>query len=213
MKNLNRVFKRTCITIAFSLVLGSTGMAFQSFVDSGEILPQGQFELTAAGQAAFSDFEGFNMATRLSRSFSPDFEGQIELGFGAFEFQTTALLKYTAFPDNENQPAIGAKLGASYSRFEGISIYAFHLIPFVSKRFITEYGDFVPYGAFNLSFQSVEETTNLPLQLQLGTGWKPKDYKHIHFYGELGMNLSKAYNYISLGMSIDFDSFSNIQFN
>jgi hypothetical protein len=188
-------------------------LGFQSFVDSGEVLKEGQFELTGASQAAFSDFEGFNMAARLSRGISPDFEGQLELGFGAFEFQTTALLKYTPFPDTESQPAIGTKVGASFSRFEGNSIYAFHLIPFLSKRFPTEYGDFVPFGAFNLSFQSIEDTTNLPLQLQLGTGWKPAQYKNTHFYGEIGMNLSKSYNYISLGLSVSFDSFSNIQFN
>ena len=195
------------------LSLPVTSHGYMEFMDTGEVLDSGKYRLNGNVQGIFNDFDGFNITGRAATGVTKDSEVQFEFGLGSIEVQFTGYFKYVPFPDTDNQPAIGIRAGGSFARFEGESLFGVHLQPFASKKFDTEYGDFTPYGALNLSLVFIDDDSEMPLQLQLGNSWKPENYSNVEFYGELGLNLAKSFNYISLGVAVTFDSFSNIQFN
>jgi len=120
---------------------------------------------------------------------------------------------YYLLPDLENQPGVTVFADFYLTRFLKNNQWIIRAGPMVHKEFL---GETVSYNVF----------VGLPLglvlrdgrywnvaSLSIGSTVRPSSWRHMKFVAELGIDLSRWHNYITVGFSLDFDTFSDIRFD
>lgn len=156
--------------------------------------------------------EGANFTGRFDTGISDDADLRVEVGGGRVEFHAGGLYKWVPIPDTPDQPAVGMMLGAYYARQSSVGTFSIRAFPFISKKFDTTAGMFDPYVSLPLGLSSTSSTTEMPVQLTFGTEWMPPGLEKISFWAEMGFNVSKAFSYMSLMVSLYWDDSSGIEF-
>jgi hypothetical protein len=193
------------LTVLLSL---SHAKAFYSVLNTGEVLKPGEYQAMASPQVVFNRYSGTNFAGRLDMGLEDGVSARGVLGFGKVDFQIGGLIKWVPFPDTESQPSIGGEAGLIVSRIGGINQYSLRFNPLVSKKFETEIGDVTPYGSLpiGVTIQSGDTTETItPVQLVGGAELHPLDLKNWRFLGELGLNVSQSFSFVSFGIAYRFD--------
>ncbi|MEQ1877695.1 MAG: hypothetical protein ABL958_13710 [Bdellovibrionia bacterium] len=192
----------------------STSHAYLSFLNTGQVVKTGNYRLGISPQfITVSDVgEGMNMSGRFDTGISDDADFRAVVGVGRVEFHVGGLYKWVPIPDTPDQPAIGVSLGAFYARQSSIGTFSVRGFPFVSKRFDTQAGMFDPFVSLPLGLSSTSSTTEFPVQFVLGTEWMPAGLEKISFWVEGGFNVSKAFSYLSLMVTLDWDDANGIEF-
>ncbi|MES2962615.1 MAG: hypothetical protein V4760_01915 [Bdellovibrionota bacterium] len=193
--------------IAFVLAatfLASTSQAYFSTIDSGEMVEKGQYQLSIEPQIILNTYDGFNMTGRFDTGITPDSSARVELGVGKIDYSVGGFYKYVPFPDTATQPAIGGSVGMVLARTAGITMTSVRFHPLLSKRFQTEIGDLVPYGSLPFGITFTSNQTTMPVQLVVGSELRPMNMKNISFFAELGINVSKAFGYVSGAVAYRF---------
>ena len=182
--------------------------AYYSTLDNGETLGEGQFQAMVAPQLIFNNYDGGNFTGRLDMGLKEGVSARGILGFGKVDFQIGGMVKWIPFPDTPKQPAIGGEAGFIVARIGSLTQYSVRLHPLISKRFETEVGDIIPYASlpFGVTVQSGGgDDTYIPVQLAVGSELRPLELKQWSFFGELGVNVSRAFGYITAGVAFRFD--------
>jgi hypothetical protein len=197
---------------ALALVIAVTpAHAYFSTLDNGEVLREGQFQAMFAPQLIFNNYDGGNFVGRLDMGLSDGLSARGILGFGKVDFQIGGMVKWIPFPDTASQPAIGGEAGVIIARIGSRTQYSFRLHPLVSKKIETEVGDVIPYASlpFGVTVQSGgTDETFLPVQLVVGSELRPLEMKNWSFFGEMGINLTKSFGYITAAVAYRFDDAS-----
>jgi hypothetical protein len=185
-------------------IVASTSHAYFSTIDNGELIQPGKYQVSVEPQIILSEFSGFNMVGRFDTGINQDSSARVLLGVGKVDYQVGGFYKYVPFPDTVNQPAIGGSAGVVLARVNGVTLTSIRLHPLISKRFQTEVGDLIPYGSLPLGITFSSGTTTVPVQLVLGSELRPMNMKDVSFFAELGMNITKAFGYISGAVAYRF---------
>jgi hypothetical protein len=181
----------------FIFFLSHSALAFYTTGESAELVKPNTYHLGIEPQVRISEGTGFNFNGFLDAPFGPEASIRATLGFGQTELFTTIAYKWVPIPDYDRQPAIGGKLEAIYARTAGNSLSALKIHPLISKKFETSFGTLVPYGSIPLALISSGNTSDTSLQLVGGAELYHNDYKQWIFSAELGVNMNKAFSYIS----------------
>ena len=150
-------------------------VALVPFIDSGQLLRPGKFEVAFHTQMVSRTEEmDFNVFFQLDEGFfnQQNINTRYFIGIGESGALMGSFLKWVLFPDYKYQPALGASVGLSYQLFKfdiKSHYFNFYLRPFLSKEIGTIVGKFIPYIAFPGSiriknFSQVE----FPLRITLG---------------------------------------------
>jgi hypothetical protein len=195
------------ISVALTSVLlfNSPAHAFFSTIDTGEMVEPGKFQAIFEPQVILNKYDGLNAVGRLDAGLTDSTSVRGIIGFGTIDFQLGALYKWIPVPDIDNQPAIGLEAGAIVARVGGDTEVDFRLHPLISKRFETEIGDIVPYASLPIGINSTHQSTYVPIQLVAGAEILPLNSSNLSFYGEIGLNVSKAFSYVSAAVAFRFD--------
>ncbi|MCC7405947.1 MAG: hypothetical protein IT288_16260 [Bdellovibrionales bacterium] len=197
------------LVVLVSLLVAVKANALYSIMDTGDLLPEGQFRANVETQFITDGDDGVNFNGRFDTWFRDDANLRGVVGFGTTDIYLAAFYKWVPFPDVEGQPAIGVAGGLAYARFdvedETIGELSIRVHPLISKKFATEYGDFTPYGSLPFGVASREGDMELPLQIVGGVEWKTLEWQKLTFSAEVGFDVSKAFSYISLGAQLYFD--------
>lgn len=208
------MMKRTLKLWGFVLVLtsySSPSFAYYSTIDTGEILDEGQYRTSLESQFITDPGDGINLVGRFDAPIDDETNWRVLLGFGETDFQLGGFVRWTPIPDLENQPAISLLGGVLYAREGGDGELSLRLHPIISKKFQLELGDLTPYASLPFGLRSYKDDTDIPLQLAIGTQFKPLSFEKISFAGEVGFDLSDAYTYFSLAAIVGFDQETGFQ--
>lgn len=186
------------------LLLIQSAAAYQSLLSTGDMVQPEKFQLLGYIENIFDDLDGFNANVRGTYGITDELQGDLELGAGEFDVMLGAFLKWVPIPDYEKQPAIGVRAGLSYFDTDRYSQTSITAMPFVSKGVESPQGRFTPYIGFPLAINSNSNDTFFSSRIAFGTEWTHPEQKQIHVVGELGLELSKSFNSLTIGASYDF---------
>lgn len=192
-----RQFLTLTTTLATTLAACSTSHAYFSVVDTGELIEQGQYQVTLEPQLILNNYDGFNLIGHFDTGIDQDSGARVTLGFGKVDYQVGGFYKYVPFPDTAKQPAIGGSAGVVMAKVNGVTMTSLRLKPLVSKKLQTEIGDLIPYASLPFGITFTSNQTTVPVQLVVGSEVKPMNMENISFFGEIGVNISKAFGYLS----------------
>ncbi|MBT4762666.1 MAG: hypothetical protein HOO06_13290 [Bdellovibrionaceae bacterium] len=206
-----KVFIKALIFTLF--LIPSVSWAFYTHHDTGEILKVSQYKL-GLGTQIITDpktYSGTGFFGYLDSGLDDGANVRVNLGVGSEVFHTGVFYKWVPYPDYGEQPAMGIRIGASYSRYNGESEISLRAHPFVSKKFKTEFGDIDAYSALQLGIRGYKDSTTVPAQLSFGGELKTSYYDSTLFTGEIGVNMAKAFTYISIGIIFYVDDNKDYQ--
>lgn len=196
-------FLKYCV---LGLFLSSTSHAYLSIAESGEILTPGKYQVGVEPQFLTNKGGGTNFDVMLDSSLNDSTSMRLTMGAGAVDFNAFASVKWIPFPDVDNQPAMGLRVGGGIARDEGVNLLQLQAAPLVSKKFDTEYGLAVPYLAVPLTFLYTKEENYTAVNFTVGSEFHYVDWTQVTLGGEVGVDLSKSFSYISLYATFPFES-------
>ncbi|MES2856037.1 MAG: hypothetical protein V4692_09245 [Bdellovibrionota bacterium] len=183
----------------------SPAEAYFSVLDTGDVIPPGSYQALLAPQVILTNYDGFNAVGMFDVGLTEETSARALLGFGKVDYQIGGMYKWIPFPDVGNQPAIGGQAGVILARVNGDTQFSLRFNPLVSKRLETEIGDITPFVSLPIGFTTYRNETYVPVQLVGGSEFTPIDMKNISFLAELGINVSRAFGYISGAVAWRFD--------
>lgn len=205
----SKTFAAAALAVLASVTLLSTpAQAYFSTLDNGEVLGDGQFQAMFAPQLIFNNYDGGNFTGRLDMGIAEGVSARGVLGFGKVDFQIGGLVKWVPFPDTDSQPAIGGEAGLLIARIGSITQTSIRFHPLISKRLETEVGDVIPYGSLPLGLTVQTggfDETFVPVQLVGGAELRPLEMKNWSFFGEVGVNLTRSFGYVTAAVAYRFD--------
>lgn len=185
-------------------LVASTSHAYYSTIDNGELVEKGKYQVSVEPQLILNNYDGFNLVGRFDTGINQDSSARVLVGFGKVDYQVGGFFKYVPFPDTANQPAIGGSAGMILSRVNGVTYTSIRLHPLISKQFQTEIGDLIPYGSVPFGLTISSNQTVVPVQVVVGSELRPMNMKDLSFFAELGLNVSKAFGYVSGAVAYRF---------
>lgn len=203
-KHLNS-FLSTATAIFAVLCTSQVASAYFSTIDTGELVAPHAYRATLEPQFILNRINGANGIGRFSTGITDESSAELVLGLGEVDFQAGAFYKLIPYPDTEGQPALGAKFGFLLGEVGNETEYNLRFHPLVSKAFETEIGVLTTYGSLPLGIRTRNDTTTFPLQIAGGIEYKVQGHENLRLMTELGLNLSKAFDYISFAVAYSFD--------
>jgi hypothetical protein len=192
-------------------LVSTQAQAYFSTMDTGEILPTGQYKLGVEPQY-ISDPGGLNVNSFFDAGVSEDSNIRVVAGVGSVSFNTGLFYKWVPIPDYGDQPALGIMAGGTWARYRNENYPSLRFHPIVSKAFEGGIGKFTPYASLPFGITAGPNKNTFPFQLVAGTDWKPTFFEKIHFMTEIGLNLNEAFSYISFAGVIYFDENEGFKF-
>lgn len=203
-------------TFALTLLTSLSSQAYYTFQDSGDMLEPNRYALGTELQMVTSNDSGVNLVGKFDGGLTDELNYRAVLGFGEVSFQMQGLLKWVPIPDIDNQPAIGITTGLLYAKYDTddsstANEFSIRFIPFLSKKFDSAVGPFTPYVAAPMAIRTYDSDSDVPLSLAIGSKYESVDLKGVEFTAEIGFDIDKAFNYISLGALFPFDEGFNFK--
>lgn len=208
MKTLNGSI--ALVTLALTLSWGATSSAYLSLAESGEILPMNEYQVGLEPQFLLNNGSGANINAFFDMPFNESTSGRISMGAGKIDFNAFASVKFIPFPDVDNQPAIGVRVGGGYTRVSDQNWLVGQVAPLVSKKVGTDIGTFVPYAAIPFEFVNKKDENITGSQFVIGSELLHPETPDLRYGAEVGFEMTKSYNYVSVYVSLPFDSAKGI---
>ncbi len=189
-------------------VIGSFSSVSMAYLTVGESAEIQSAHINKAGlepQIRLSDGGGLNLTGFFDRVLSESSSFRAHVGVGDTDFYTGASLKYIPFPDVDQQPAMGGRVGAIFGREGSENFYTFRFEPLVSKKFDSPHGLFTPYGSIPIMFTNYKSKTETQVQLTGGVEYSTPELPKLLFSGELGMNMKDSISYIAASVTMYLD--------
>jgi len=195
------------IALLFStLLMSSSALAYLTISESTELPAANNYQVGFEPQFLTNEGGGTNVSGFFDAPLSDSASTRLWLGAGIIDFTVGASLKYVPFPDVENQPGIGFRVGGFFARKSSENYLTLQLAPLFSKKVNTENGLFTPYAAVSVNVTNTKERNYTGTQAVLGTEYKHPDIPKMFFGLEAGFNLKDSYSYISGTVTFPFDS-------
>lgn len=209
-KPLARACAPILMALAAVILQSSSALAYFSTIDTGELVAPGEYQALFEPQLLLSSYEGLNangvnLVGRFDTGLNESSSIRGIVGAGTVDFQLGGMYKYVPFPDLEKQPAIGFSTGIILARVNGQTEFSGRFHPLISKKLATEVGDLIPYLSLPLGLTARSNQTVFTMQIAGGTEFRPLNIKNFSFYGELGVNLSQTFSYLSIAAAWHFD--------
>lgn len=200
------------ILLTILTVLGTCkSFALLEVGESNEILPVGHYRVGSDLQLKVSDGSGANVSGFFDYPINEESSARGLVGFGETNFYAGGSYKWVPYPDLETQPAVGAKVEAVLGVKDSATLSHLRIAPIVSKRYSTEYGEFIPYGSLPVGVNSFKSSTDISVFLVGGTEFYKAELTKWSFGGEIGFNANKAFNYIAGYVTYSFEQIPKLK--
>lgn len=196
--------------LALSLLFTTSAHAYLSMAESGEILPMNLYQVGLEPQFLLNNGSGANLNAFFDAPLNDSTSGRISMGAGKIDFSTMASIKYIPFPDVDNQPAMGLRVGLGYTRVSNENWMLGQIAPLMSKKVGTDMGTFVPYAAIPFEFVNKKDENITGSQFVVGSELLHPETPDLRYGAEVGFELNKSYTYLSVYVSLPFDSAKGI---
>lgn len=189
-----------------TLVVSSSAFAYLTIGESAELPAANTYQLGFEPQVLTDNGEGANISAYFDTPVTDASSARLWLGAGVIDFTAGATYKWVPFPDVENQPAIGFRIGGFFARKGGDDFLTVQGAPIFSKKVKTDAGLFTPYAAVAVDFNNTKSNNYTGTQMILGTEYHNADIPKMFFGAEVGFDLNQSYSYISGNVTFPFDS-------
>lgn len=187
------------------MLLPSAQAAYLAVAESGEILPDGQYQFGLAPQILLNEGGGGTVSGFIDVPVNDSTSFRAQAGLGKVDFHAAGSIKYIPFPDFDNQPAMGIKGGLWYARWQEENWLTLQVAPLASRRLQTEHGVLIPYIALPINLVSRKERNFTGVQVAFGSEWKHPTWEHLLLTGELAISLNDSVSAMTIGLSFPFD--------
>jgi hypothetical protein len=206
MKSINFAQVFCFLLFIVSVSLPQSSHAFLSISETGELTPQSEQRMGFTPQFLMTDGSGANFGIFAEAGTSEATSTRVLLEGGDINFNAFASLKYIPFPDVDDQPAIGVRIGLGLAR-EGSqnNLYA-QVAPLASKMIDTQIGTFIPFASLPFDFNSTKEENFVSNRFVVGTEYRNPEETNVHFGGEIGFEMNRSFSYVSLYFTFILDS-------
>ncbi|MEZ0391560.1 MAG: hypothetical protein ACAH59_05055 [Pseudobdellovibrionaceae bacterium] len=184
--------------LLFTLTMAaSQAWGFMTTQESNDITPKGQFKLGFEPQMRLSDGGGANFSGFFDLPVNEEMSARANLGSGETDFHAGGSFKWVPIPDYGNQPSLGGKVSLIHWRESSDSFMTLRLEPIVSKKFESQNGTFIPYGALPVMFNSGNDNNKTGIQVVAGSEYRHPHADNMTFGAELGLTAKDSFSYIS----------------
>jgi hypothetical protein len=205
MKNLSWI-------LVTAMMLGSTNsFALLEVGESNEILPVGHYRVGSDLQFRVSDGSGTNLSGFFDYPINEESSARALVGFGETNFYAGGSYKWVPYPDLETQPAVGVKVEGILGQKDSETLAHIRVAPIVSKRYTTEYGDFIPYGSLPVGVNTYRSNSDVSVFAVGGTEFYKAELTKWSFGGEIGFKINKSFSYIAGYVTYSFDQIPKLQ--
>lgn len=194
------------LSALFGLLLSSSpSYAIMTVQESAEITPAGNYKIGIEPQVITSDGGGFNMTGYFDAPINEEASYRVHLGTGDTDIYAGGSVKWTPFPDFDQQPAVAGKVSLIVGDTNDVNLFVVRVEPIVSKKFETNIGLFIPYGALPVNFITIDGESETGIQLAGGTEFISNRLENVTFGAELGLDAKDSFSYISAFATIYLD--------
>lgn len=196
------------LLVSIIVVHSTAALSYYSTLDNGETLKESIYRVGLGPQFILNQYDGAQFAGNVDMGLNEAQSVRGVLGFGKVDFELGAVFKWIPFPDIKSQPAFGGTVGLHYGKIGQVAETSFRVTPLMSKKFMTEIGDVVPYIGLPISLRfrsgSADDGTSVPVQFTGGAEISFLNLPNWSFFGEVGLNVTKAFSYIALNANYQF---------
>jgi hypothetical protein len=203
------MIKKTLLAALLQAALAFAPAVWADYMvlDTGEIMPSGNYKFTGDVQALTED-AGLNASVRGDMGINDDIGIRGVLGFGKMDMYGGALVKWTPVKDDgKNAPALGGNAGLLFVSDGDYRDMIVRVEPLISKKLDIEEVTLIPYASFPVNFRArkaendfVDDENDVALQLVLGTQLRiPQVVPELQFIAEVGIDINEAPGYIGFG--------------
>lgn len=187
------------------IVVPTTTWGYFTNADSGELVPVDQYRLLIEPQVGH-----FNLSAHFDTGVTDSSQVRVSLGAGEDGSHFDFFYKNIPFPDYENQPAMGYKVGAVFASEKGDSLISLRLMPLISK--IYEIGDnrLIPYASLPLTVSIHKSSSTTPIHAVIGTELSFDSVPDMQLGCEIGSSLKDSFSYASVFMSFYFEPMDHV---
>jgi hypothetical protein len=183
--------------------------AYYDVLDTGEVMGEGKYKLTADTQLLTST-GGLNVGGIFDMGFQEEYGVRVLGGFGRTDYFMGALFKWMPIPDVGNQPAVGFNTGLLYAKWDDSRDLTLRWEPIVSKKFTFEKAVLTPYASIPVGIRTRNSDTqttgtDVTWQFVAGSQVQIEKWKNLQFMGEVGVDMGNALGHISVAAIWYFD--------
>ncbi len=142
----------------------------------------------------------------LDNGIGESLSARVAMGGGSVDFNAFASVKWIPFPDFENQPAMGLRVGGGLARDESKNLLHAQVAPLVSKKISTQYGMATPYLAVPFTVINTQGDNTVGTNLTIGSELKYEKWTMGTLGAEYSLDLNKSFSYISIFAAFPFES-------
>lgn len=180
-----------------ALLLSTQARAFMTVQESNEITPKGFYKLGIEPQVRTSNGSGSNFTGFFDLPINEEMSARAVLGAGDTDLNIGGSFKWVPVPDYDPQPAVGGKIGLYSWRESDNTFTTIRVEPLVSKKFQTEIGEFIPYGALPILFNSGKDSNKTGVQVALGCEFRHAEADNMTFGLEAALDAKDSFAYVS----------------
>ena len=196
--------KKYILIIALT-VLSAQANAYMSLAESAEITRQDKLIVGGYPQVFLNEGGGVNVGVFADMALAESLSVRANAEVGKIDMVLGASVKFTPFPDVDNQPAIGFRGGFTYARDENENIVSTHIAALVSKKIQTDQGIFNPYVGIPVTFSKTKDENKTGTQFIVGTEFFENESATLKFGGEVGISLKDSYSSVLGFVTYSFD--------
>lgn len=194
--NLSKIFF-VYLGIAITSIEAS---AYFTNTDSGELVPKDQYRLIIEPQVGH-----FNLNAHFDTGITDSSQVRVSVGAGENGTHFDFFYKTIPYPDFENQPAIGYKVGAIFASDKNINTVSVRLMPLLSKSYSFDQFRWTPYVSLPLSVSVQKSTSTTPIHFVFGTELTLPNAPDMQVGAEVGSSLRDSFSYASVFVSFYFE--------
>jgi hypothetical protein len=188
------------IFIILSLNLTQIAAAYMTVAESGELVPENQFRISIEPQINYFDFAG-----HFDTGVAEDAQVRLSAGVGNAGHHIDFFYKRIPFPDYDNQPAIGYKIGVSFAKESKSNVVTPLFYPLISKNFIINKDRWTPYLSLPIGVSVFQSRSETPVRFVTGVEYVPTSVENMQFGAEIGFNIKDSFSYASAFVSFYFE--------
>lgn len=170
--------------------------------ESAELVPEHQFRISIEPQINSSTF---NFNSHFDTGVAEDAQVRLSAGVGAGNYHFDFFYKKVPFPNYDNQPAIGYKVGAVFARENELNVMTPIFCPILSKNLLIDKDRWTPYVALPIGVSVYQSHATTPIHFVAGFEYVPTSIENIQFGGEMGLSAKDSFSYISGFISFYFE--------
>lgn len=186
--------------------------AYLTFLESGEILSSDLRRASVVPQLLSNMGSGGNLDFAYDHPWNESMSSRFMVGTGTTDIHLGGSFKWVPIPDVQRQPALGLRGSLWFARYDDENFLTQTIAPFLSKKYESDVGMWIPYLASPLNFTLNRNKNSFGQQFIVGTEFLRPEWKDLHLAGEISFNFKDSASFFAFLVGWTFDGRKGLPF-